>query len=167
MYPSSLHIIYMIIILSCINALYVLLSYTFCFDVLAFLFFHALSISVQDQWSFTNLRAWFFFWGGGGRTVQQQQRHPVTATGESIVWYHGDPWAGCRAAIPWGLAQGELVGHWVVRDDRDGVRDVESLNVMNLKACNRLGEFEGEFSKINFATLGISFVSFVTPAARA
>jgi len=65
------------------------------------------------------------------------------------------------------LAQGELVGHWVVRDDRDGVRDVESLNVMNLKACNRLGEFEGEFSKINFATLGISFVSFVTPAARA
>lgn len=109
----------------------------------------------------------FFFGGGGGRTVQQQQRHPVTATGESIVWYHGDPWAGCRAAIPWGLAQGELVGHWVVRDDRDGVRDVESLNVMNLKACNRLGEFEGEFSKINFATLGISFVSFVTPAARA
>lgn len=108
-----------------------------------------------------------FFLGGGGRTVQQQQRHPVTATGESIVWYHGDPWAGCRAAIPWGLAQGELVGHWVVRDDRDGVRDVESLNVMNLKACNRLGEFEGEFSKINFATLGISFVSFVTPAARA
>lgn len=107
------------------------------------------------------------FFLGGGRTVQQQQRHPVTATGESIVWYHGDPWAGCRAAIPWGLAQGELVGHWVVRDDRDGVRDVESLNVMNLKACNRLGEFEGEFSKINFATLGISFVSFVTPAARA
>lgn len=87
MYPSSLHIIYMIIILSCINALYVLLSYTFCFDVLAFLFFHALSISVQDQWSFTNLRACFFFGGG--------QDGPTTTTTPG----HGNRWVHCM--VPW------------------------------------------------------------------
>ncbi len=51
---------------------------------------------------------------------------------------------------------------WFGDDMRGGV-----LNAINLKAWKKLGEFEGEDSKINFVTLGISLVSLATSAASA